>query len=116
MPWGSRWSNSYGGAKPTLPRKRLRIAVDERKHPMGSFIHLCITFIVVDFGGNMSILTSLTDIQIQSLIMVGITILVAIVIGFVIGHIEKEEERKRTKRIIRRLNHERNYGNVYDRF
>ena len=52
----------------------------------------------------------LTDIQIQSLIVLGIFLMVVIIVGSVAIKMEMEEEKQRRKRIVRRLNHERNYG------
>jgi hypothetical protein len=58
----------------------------------------------------------MTEIQIQSLILVGILFVAITIVGAFAIYLEREEERKKARRIMRRLNHERNYGNVYDRF
>ena len=58
----------------------------------------------------------MTEIQIQSLILVGILFIAITIVGSFAIYLEREEERKKARRIMRRLNHERNYGNVYDRF
>lgn len=58
----------------------------------------------------------LTEIQIQSLIVVAVFLFAVIIVGSIAIHMEREEERKRIRRITRRLNHERNYRDVYTRF
>lgn len=58
----------------------------------------------------------MTEIQIQSLIVVAVFLFAVIIVGSIAIYMEREEERKRARRITRRLNHERNYRDVYTRF